>query len=114
MPRHGAREFMVCQGRALTPTSLQCHGRVEALEVVFRLLVWVHRRSLHSAIRVPLLVLLLVSWSLRFACPISGDIEGLDLVDTVRAHADLGEEVLTHGTVLAILDAHLPVQLGVA
>merc|ERR1711879_680796 len=102
MARHAVQVLDLSKwGGGSSPALLHGHGLVEALEPILGLLEWVHRSSLHLGIRVPLLVLLLIKGSIRFARPISGDIESLDIMDTILAHADLGEDVLAHGAKLA-------------
>merc|ERR550525_301324 len=65
-------------------------------------------RGCLGAIWLPLLVCLLVSWLVGRASPVGRDVKGLHVPDAVLVQASLREEVLAHGTVLAVLDTNLP------
>merc|ERR1712029_747717 len=88
------------------------HGGLPALEPLVLLLEWMHGRcGCPRAIGLPFLVLLLVLRPVGRASSICGDVEGLNASDASHVQAGLCEQVLTHWSILAILDTNLPIDL---
>mmetsp|Transcript_50450 Transcript_50450/g.161489 ORF Transcript_50450/g.161489 Transcript_50450/m.161489 type:complete len:317 (+) Transcript_50450:196-1146(+) len=88
----------------------QRRSRLQALGVLVRVPDRVNGGRVGSgAIRMPPHGLLLIQGLLRLAQAIRRDVEGILLGNAVLLHADLSEQVLTHGAILALLDADLPV-----
>merc|ERR1712241_192338 len=87
-----------------------CGGFV-ALDPLLCFLEGVHRWSdCPCAIWLPLLVLLFLLRPIGWASTIGRDVKGLLTSDADAVQTCLCEQVLTHGAVLSILDAHLPIQ----
>merc|ERR1712242_592613 len=88
----------------------RCGGFI-ALDPLLRLLEGGHRWSGHRcAIWLPLLVLLFLLRPVAWASTIGRDVEGLLTSNANAVQTCLCEQILTHGAVLSILDAHLPIQ----
>merc|ERR1711972_7646 len=83
-----------------------------ALDPLGFLLERVHSRcGCRGAVGLPLLVFLLVSRPVGRASPIRSDIESLHAPDAEIVQASLREKVLAHGSILALFDAELPIDL---
>merc|ERR1711879_421864 len=87
-------------------------GRLEALEPLCLLLEGVQScRGCLGAIGLPLLVCLLVKWPVGRTSPVRRDVERFYASHAEHVQASLRKEVLAHGTVLAVLNTDLPVDL---
>merc|ERR1719367_2379374 len=87
-----------------------CGGFI-ALDPLLCLLEGVHRWSgCPCAVWLPLLVLLFLLRPVGWASTICRDVEGLLTSNADAVQTCLREQILTHGAILPILDAHLPIQ----
>merc|ERR1711992_258109 len=91
------------------------HRRIVALDPICYLLEWVHGcRGRPCTSWLPLLVLLLINWPVRWASSICGDVKSLNSTDTELVQASLREQIFAHRPVFATMNTHLPIDLRIS
>merc|ERR1719429_421474 len=91
------------------------HRRIVALDPICYLLEWVHGCRGRPCTRwLPLLVLLLINWPVRWASSICGDVKSLNSTDTEFVQASLREQIFAHRPVFATMNTHLPIDLRIS